>query len=318
MAEATDTAGNIESSPVKTGIIFDTTPATTPSADPAAGDYSSDQSVTLSSDDALSGVDKIYFTTDGTDPSAENGTVYDAEIIVDKDMTIKAIVYDKASNASDILTAAYGIPPIISAETESSVSSSAITITWTTDDPATSRVIYDTVSHPVLGTAPNYGYAGSTVEDPVKVTSHLHAVSGLSAGTVYFYRTISHGSPETVGDERSFSTTQVASTNDSTSTSTSTSNTSSTSTTQPSPSPAVLGVKRSSLAPETSPEEGQVLGESTKDGQSSQAESGQEISGGESPTLIRNFVMALAGLGILGLLIFFLTRRKAASSPYAS
>ncbi len=75
------------------------------------------------------------------------------------------------------------------------------TVVWTTDHPATSRVIYDTVSHAVLGAAPNYGYANSTVEDAVLVTGHSVSVPGLTAGTTYFFRTVSHGSPEAVGDE---------------------------------------------------------------------------------------------------------------------
>lgn len=79
---------------------------------------------------------------------------------------------------------------------------------WQTDKPATSRVIYDTVPHETLGEAPNYGYAFSTAEqdlDP-KVTDHLVVVSGLTAGTTYYYRTISAASPESVSGESSTST----------------------------------------------------------------------------------------------------------------
>lgn len=102
----------------------------------------------------------------------------------------------------------FGRAPLISAETEATVSTSAVTITWTTDHPATSRVIYDTVPHPILGGPPNYGYSSSTSEfdtDP-KVTSHSVAISGLTAGTTYFYRTVSRGSPEAVSAQKSFST----------------------------------------------------------------------------------------------------------------
>lgn len=91
--------------------------------------------------------------------------------------------------------------PIITAETIDSPTETSITITWTTDHSATSRVIYDTVSHAVLDAAPNYGYANSTIEDPVQVTNHSVTVTGLSGGMEYFFRTVSHGSPETVSDE---------------------------------------------------------------------------------------------------------------------
>ena len=85
------------------------------------------------------------------------------------------------------------------------VGTTTTTITRTTDDPATSRVIYDTVSHS-LGAAPNYGYANSTVEDTTLVTLHSVGVTGLTSGTTYYYRTVSHGSPETVSAENSFKT----------------------------------------------------------------------------------------------------------------
>ncbi|MBI3577561.1 fibronectin type III domain-containing protein, partial [Candidatus Gottesmanbacteria bacterium] len=149
----------------------------------------------------------VYYTTDGTTPD-KTKTLYTGAITVDKDMTIKAIAYDNAGNASGVLSATYGIPPKISSETSSSASSTSVTITWTTDDPSTSRVIYDTVSHPELGSAPNYGYANSTVESDTapKVTSHSVTISGLTPGTTYYYRTVSHGSPEAVGPEGTFTT----------------------------------------------------------------------------------------------------------------
>lgn len=79
-------------------------------------------------------------------------------------------------------------------------------VQWLTSHPATSRVVYDTVSHPVLGEAPNYGYALSTVEDSTLVTEHSVPLTGLLQGTTYYYRTVSHGSPENVGDEKTFGT----------------------------------------------------------------------------------------------------------------
>src|SRR5579872_3747103 len=98
--------------------------------------------------------------------------------------------------------------PVISSEGNSAIANDSITITWVTDHPSTSRVVYDTVSHPdgSLGSAPNYGYANSTIEDSTLVTNHSVVVSGLSPGTAYFFRAVSHGSPEAVGAEFSIST----------------------------------------------------------------------------------------------------------------
>lgn len=90
----------------------------------------------------------------------------------------------------------------VSAETNTSTETSSITLTWVTSHPATSRIVWDTVSHnPVVVAGPNYGYASSTVEDPTLVTNHSVTVDGLSAGTQYFLRPVSHGSPEVLGDE---------------------------------------------------------------------------------------------------------------------
>lgn len=103
--------------------------------------------------------------------------------------------------------------PVITEETATtSVTTSSIVITWTTNHPATSRVIYDTISHSELGEAPNYGYANSTGtydEDPM-VTSHSVTVSGLTADTNYFFRTVSHGSPEAVSSEFSGTTSSAS------------------------------------------------------------------------------------------------------------
>jgi len=319
-AEATDTAGNTESSPVVENITYDITPPTTPVADPANGDYPSDQSVTLLSSDNLSGVDKIYYTTDGTDPSAENGTLYDATITVDKDMTIKAIAYDKAGNTSDILTAVYGIPPIISAETSSSVTSSSVTITWTTDDPATSRVVYDTVSHPVLGAAPNYGYTNSTVETDTgpKVTSHSVTINGLTSGTTYFFRTVSHGSPEAVSSESSFSTSSNTSSSNSP-----TSSTSSISSASPPPStsnvsPAVAGIQTSAVSPAQNTQ-GEVLSElSEAAGQNAQVNPTPETPATESGrnlTKSQSIIIILIVVSGLLLILFGLKRRKSEKTP---
>ena len=85
----------------------------------------------------------------------------------------------------------------------------SLTVTWTTDDLSTSRVVYDTVSHPDpvdLSTGPNYGYAYSTTEDPTKVTSHSVTVTGVTVNQTYYYRVVSHGSPEAVGSENPFAT----------------------------------------------------------------------------------------------------------------
>jgi len=89
------------------------------------------------------------------------------------------------------------------------VKSTEAIITWKTNKPATSRVIYSSEfeSHTLeLDNPPNYGYAHSTVEDLVKVTNHSVTIIGLTPGTTYYYRTISCASPPIIGQEHRFTT----------------------------------------------------------------------------------------------------------------
>ncbi len=94
-------------------------------------------------------------------------------------------------------------------------SGTSVTITWTTDHSATSRVVYGTSpqatlsSNSCLSIPGNvsyqcYGYQYSTDEadtpvDPSGQTSHSVTINGLTAGTTYYFRPVSHGSPEAVG-----------------------------------------------------------------------------------------------------------------------
>jgi len=117
-------------------------------------------------------------------------------------------VSDSSGNAATQVTRTVNVIPTIYEEVTASSTTNSITVIWTTDHEATSRVIYDTVSHPdpITGSAPNYGYANSTTEDATPVTSHSVVVSGLSAGTTYYLRPVSHGSPEALGSEVSAAT----------------------------------------------------------------------------------------------------------------
>src|SRR3989344_380304 len=86
----------------------------------------------------------------------------------------------------------------------------AAVITWDTNYPATSRVIYGTTSGVFdYNSPPNYGYEFSTAEFDTPagtngVTHHMVTLTGLVQDVVYYYRVISTASPPTVGYERSF------------------------------------------------------------------------------------------------------------------
>lgn len=75
--------------------------------------------------------------------------------------------------------AADGTPPVISAVATSSVSLVGATITWTTNEPASSIVEYG------LNTSSYSSLAGSNTES---VTSHTVSLTGLSGNTNYYFR----------------------------------------------------------------------------------------------------------------------------------
>lgn len=116
-----------------------------------------------------------------------------------KTITVKAIDRNLADDTETItvnVVNAASTDVVISNVQVSDISQNAATITWTTNIPATSRVIYDTASRKVenggtIGSAPNYGYANSTTRDDAKVTSHSVRLTGLSSKTQYFFRVLS-------------------------------------------------------------------------------------------------------------------------------
>lgn len=98
----------------------------------------------------------------------------------------------------------------------------SVTIIWTTNIPATSRIIYAAEGEPhtldltdTAGSPPKYGYAHTTPEfdTPAStngVTHHSITITGLTPGITYFYRVISSASPDTVGPEQEFKTLKLA------------------------------------------------------------------------------------------------------------
>jgi hypothetical protein len=93
------------------------------------------------------------------------------------------------------------------------------TIYWTTSYKSTSQIIYAPEGgHHTLnlndatGTPPKYGYDFTTPEYDVanKVTAHTVVVTGLTPGTTYYFRPVSHGSLA-IAKEYTFTTLSVGS-----------------------------------------------------------------------------------------------------------
>ncbi|MDD5688278.1 MAG: carbohydrate-binding protein [Elusimicrobia bacterium] len=92
-------------------------------------------------------------------------------------------------------------PPSVSVVTPTSITGSGVVVTWTTNEPANSKIEY--------GLTTSYGSA-TTVTDIAGVYTHSVTLSGLTQNTVYHYRIVSvdmNGNITTSGDY-SFTTTK--------------------------------------------------------------------------------------------------------------
>src|SRR5438093_7417920 len=105
---------------------------------------------------------------------------------------VNAGVWTRAATSNPI-TVNETTPPVISNVAASSITVSAATITWTTDEGSDSQVDYG------LTTA----YGSSSALNASLVTSHTVTLSGLAGGTVHHYRVRSRDAavnPSTSGD----------------------------------------------------------------------------------------------------------------------
>jgi lysophospholipase L1-like esterase len=85
---------------------------------------------------------------------------------------------DGLSESPHIVPTVDTTPPVISAITVASLTGSTTTVTWVTDEPATSQIEY--------GTTTSYGQLSPL--DPTVVPGHSVRLEGLSPGILYHYR----------------------------------------------------------------------------------------------------------------------------------
>ncbi|MEX0919029.1 MAG: PKD domain-containing protein [Candidatus Paceibacterota bacterium] len=142
---------------------------------------------------------------DGTETSSGNNngatqTTHTFSTIGAKTVELRAIDLNTNSGTKTItVNVVTGEPALVISNVRveaADITANSAIVRWTTNKPATSRVIYDTVSRAGalnMNLAPNYGYAHftGTVNTSPMVTEHAVTVSGLSASTQYFFRAIS-------------------------------------------------------------------------------------------------------------------------------
>jgi len=146
---------------------------------------------------------------DGTFNSVTEAYTFTTAALDDGQHTVHVRATDAAGNttaAEDYANDSFTLDteePVISSVDESEITGSGATITWTTNELANSRVVYDRLPHSSAGDYP-YG----TPLDETMVTDHTVNLSGLDDGTPYYYRVISsdQAGNETVSDEFTFTT----------------------------------------------------------------------------------------------------------------
>ena len=148
----------------------------TPTFDPAAGEVQAGTLVTISTTTAYA---TIRYTTDGSEPTTSNGEEYQKPIVINSDVTIKAIAVDDNQNVSAVAEATYTIATSSQLSPELTLDPKSLnvtegaangtvtvttaagyngTITVMVDDPSVADASYDAGVITVV-----YGHAGSAV-----------------------------------------------------------------------------------------------------------------------------------------------------------
>jgi hypothetical protein len=166
------------------GVAVDTTPPVV-TATPAAGTYTSTQSVTLSANETAT----IYYTTDGSTPTTSSA-VYSTPISVPATATLKFFGKDTAGNSSTVQTAAYTINPVdttapnpITGLTAGTPTSSSVPLSWTisnSGDVANQEVAYSS----------NGGTSYTVASGVINPSSNTYTVTGLAANQAYTFRVV--------------------------------------------------------------------------------------------------------------------------------
>lgn len=133
----------------------------------------------------------------GTGPTASTGqSIYRVDLTTDSDTDSDWSTLSNNGSPATI-PMADTTPPVISAITESNITETEATISWTTSEPATSQINY--------GVSASYGSSNSSSN---YTTSHSITLTNLNSGTNYFYQVVSadEAGNTTVDEVYSFTT----------------------------------------------------------------------------------------------------------------
>ena len=171
------TSGGVPGPQIVTVALLGTPPAASaPVFSPAAGTYTSPQSVTISSTVPSA---SYYYTTDGTTPTTSSN-LYSGPVSVASSQTLKAITVAAAYSNSAANSAAYTInlPPAATPGFSPAAGNYATSQTVTISDSATSPSIYYTTD----GTTPTTGSTLYTAPITVSATTETVQAVAIAPG----------------------------------------------------------------------------------------------------------------------------------------
>ncbi|ADV83295.1 chitobiase/beta-hexosaminidase C-terminal domain-containing protein [Terriglobus saanensis] len=193
--QAIAVASNIPSSVATAAFTITLTATAPPTFSPAAGTYTTAQTVMLS--DTTSGA-TIYYTTDGITTPTTSSAVYGNPISVSSSQTIKAIATSSGFGTSAVASAAYTINLAVAAPTFSPAAGTFSTAqTVTISDATTGATIYYTTdgSIPVPQQGTTQPYNSPINVSQTETISAIAMLDGTSSSVATASYTINLGAP---------------------------------------------------------------------------------------------------------------------------
>ncbi len=210
-AIASDAAGNTATSSVSVTVANDSTPPTVTMTSPTDGSsITGTVSVSANASDNV-GIAGVQFQLDGknlggviTGAGPAYSFSWDTTAAANGPHTLAAIASDTTGNtATSSVSVTVNnpiVPPVISAVSAGTPTSSGATITWTTDQASNSQVAYGTTS----------SYGSLSALNSTLTTSHSVTLTGLAASTTYFYQVQSQSAQGGLGTSGGFTFTTAA------------------------------------------------------------------------------------------------------------
>jgi len=194
---------------IKPGSADTTPPSVTMTAPAGGATVSGGVTVSANATDNVA-VAWVQFQLDGADlgtrvTASPYAMSWNTTSVANGSHSLGAVAADTSGNqasATPVAVTVNNVPPVISNITSGSPTTSATTITWSTDVPASSQVDYGLTS----------GYGTSTTPDSALVVSHSQSLSGLQPATTYHFRVRSANANgvSAVSGDNTFSTTTPA------------------------------------------------------------------------------------------------------------